>query len=223
MCGEYGENFARPHYHSCLFNFGFPDRVRIEDSRSGHPQFESKTLNKIWGLGRATIGALTPESAAYTAGYVTKKIRGSASADYYGDRLPEYTACSRRPAVALDWIKKYHSDIYNYDTCMVGGKTQRPPRYYDKFFEKEFPQKMLDVKIKRDYSQLTQNEQEGTIERLNVKHKVALVNHKQNGSRTLPCGDFLSGRNSQTSDGLSDAQKSFDQRVVSYREEILRQ
>lgn len=216
MCGEYGENKSRPHYHSCLFNFDFPDKLRIEDSRSGHAQWESKTLNEIWQMGRATIGALTPQSAAYTAGYVTKKIRGSDSAAYYGGLLPEYTACSRRPAVGLNWIKKFHSDIYNYDTCMVDGKTQRPPRYYDKFFEKEFPEKYLDIKIKRDYTQLTQNKNEQTTERLNVKHKVALKNQETYGKRNLNMGTSIST-------GLSDAQKNYDQKVVQYREETIGQ
>ena len=26
MCGEYGEDFSRPHYHALLFNCFFPDR-----------------------------------------------------------------------------------------------------------------------------------------------------------------------------------------------------
>lgn len=73
MCGEYGENFLRPHYHCCLFNFDFPDKRKTDDSKSGHVQYESETLNKIWGLGRATIGDVTAQSASYVAGYVSKK------------------------------------------------------------------------------------------------------------------------------------------------------
>jgi len=216
MCGEYGENKSRPHYHSCLFNFDFPDKSRIEDSRSGHPQFESKILTEIWSMGRATIGALTPESAAYTAGYVQKKMRGSLAPDYYGNLTPEYTACSRRPAIGLRWIEKYHSDVYNYDTCMIDGKTQRPPRYYDKYFEKTFPLEMLDIKSKREYNIVTINQNEQSEARLNVKHKIKLKNQETFGKRNL---------NSDTinSIGISDAQRSYDQKVVKYREEICRQ
>lgn len=227
MCGEYGENKSRPHYHACLFNFDFPDKSRIEDSRSGHPQFESEILTQLWSMGRATIGALTKESAAYTAGYVTKKIRGNNASDYYGDLVPEYTACSRRPAIGLDWIKKYYTDIYNYDTCMVDGKTQRPPRYYDKYLEKTFPDMMLDIRMNREYNMCTLNTEDQTEERLNVKHKCALAKHQMSGMSTKTSGDSI--RHSRGSDPfhgysrnlgtLSDAQQLYDQRVVAYREE----
>ena len=29
MCGEYGEDFSRPHYHALLFNCFFPDKKSI--------------------------------------------------------------------------------------------------------------------------------------------------------------------------------------------------
>lgn len=215
MCGEYGEKLSRPHYHSALFNFDFPDKLRIEDSKSGEKQYESQILNDLWGMGRATIGSLTAASAAYVAGYCTKKVRNSLDPHYYGDRLPEYTSCSRRPAVGLLWIKKFHSDIYNYDTCMVEGKTQRPPRYYDKFYEKNYPQEMLDIKAKREYSMSLINTEEQTDERLNVKHKVALQKNETSGRRALSSDNGAPVDNAQ--------QRLYDKRVIQYREGILRQ
>ena len=122
MCGEYGENFSRPHYHACLFNFDFQDKYQIQNSKSGEVQFASPTLDKIWGMGHATIGDVTPASASYVAGYVSKKMRGNLSADYYGSRLPEYTACSRRPAIGLSWIEKFYNDVYGYDHVIMEGR-----------------------------------------------------------------------------------------------------
>lgn len=216
VCGEYGEKLSRPHYHSALFNFDFPDKLRIEDSQSGEKQYESQILNDLWGMGRATIGSLTPASAAYVAGYCTKKVRANLDPNYYGDRLPEFTSCSRRPAVGLLWIEKYHSDIYNYDTCMVQGKTQRPPRYYDKFYEKQYPDMMLDIKSTREYNSSLVNIDEQTEERLNVKHKIAIKNQEAFGSRNLNMGN-------STSNGLPDSQRLYDNRVIKYREETTRQ
>ena len=34
---ETGEDFSRPHFHSCLFNCFFPDRKRIPGGNSGSP------------------------------------------------------------------------------------------------------------------------------------------------------------------------------------------
>jgi len=220
MCGEYGENFSRPHYHACLFNISFPDQLRVENTKSDLPQFESEILNNLWQKGKVTIGELTPASAAYTAGYVTKKIRGSNAADYYGSLLPEYTACSRKPAIGLNWIEKYHTDIYNYDICMIAGKTQRPPRYYDKFYEKKFPEKMLDTKQKREYSTFFNiNHEEQTEERLNVKHQIKILQSKIKDSRAMDNRE----RSLDLPQGLLTYPQSYDEKVIKYRKELLGQ
>jgi len=61
---------------------------------------------------------------------------------------------SRRPAIGLNWIKKFSSDIYNYDVCTVGTKQLRPPPYYDKWLEKNDPEKYTQIKISREASML---------------------------------------------------------------------
>ncbi|WNK13611.1 MAG: replication initiator protein [Microvirus sp.] len=213
MCGEYGENFSRPHYHACLFNFDFPDKLEIETSQTGHKQYSSEILQKLWKMGRCTIGDVTPESAAYVARYVSKKIRGSAASDHYGDRLPEYTTCSKRPTIGLNWIEKYHTDVYNYDVLIQEEQKMRPPRYYDKFYEKNFPEKYLDIKCKREYDSSIQSlSLENTPERMNVKHKLALIRSKQL-HRKLEDDSFLK-KDPKTI-------QSYDNKVVEYNEESL--
>lgn len=71
-CGEYGEQFARPHHHACLFGYDFPDKVLL-DIKNGHRIFVSQMLGKLWDKGFHTIGDVTFESAAYVARYVLKK------------------------------------------------------------------------------------------------------------------------------------------------------
>lgn len=129
-CGEYGETDHRPHYHALLFGVAFTDLQPIK--RSGENMlYRSAFLEKTWGMGFCTVGAVTFESAAYTAGYMLKK---AGSQEDYGDRVPEYATMSTRPAIGRGWIEKYQSEVYGADTdeVIVQGRPQKPPRYYDK-------------------------------------------------------------------------------------------
>lgn len=70
--GEYGDKSLRPHYHAIVFGHNFfDDRDLIRDT----PPYlwTSPTLEKAWGKGLVSFGAVTPESAAYVAGYTRKK------------------------------------------------------------------------------------------------------------------------------------------------------
>lgn len=58
-CGEYGENFGRPHYHAIIFGLSDRDQDLVEAT---------------WGLGRTHTGKVTPASISYVAGYTSKKI-----------------------------------------------------------------------------------------------------------------------------------------------------
>ena len=51
MCGEYGEDFSRPHFHALLFNCFFSDRKRIPGGASGSPLYRSDTLERLWPYG----------------------------------------------------------------------------------------------------------------------------------------------------------------------------
>lgn len=58
-CGEYGDDTWRPHYHAVVFNLS---------------PLEVDTVRTSWGMGHVVVGELTSQSAAYVAGYVTKKM-----------------------------------------------------------------------------------------------------------------------------------------------------
>ena len=103
-CGEYGETFGRPHYHACIFGYGFPDRVLWSYS-NGQPLYSSKELSDLWPYGHALIGEVTFDSAAYVARYIMKKVNGDRADEHYrrvdldtGEIYqlpPEYTTMSR--------------------------------------------------------------------------------------------------------------------------------
>lgn len=138
-CGEYGENFKRPHYHAIIFNHSF----------------KQQELQEVWSLNKKPIGFVdtgdvTFESAAYVAAYVQKKINGKAKHEHY--KLPkpvidydtgeyithkqqEYSTMSRRPGIAKNWFDKYKTDAYPSDFITVNGRKMKPPKYYDRQYE----------------------------------------------------------------------------------------
>lgn len=174
-CGEYGEKYSRPHYHICFFNLDFPDKT-LHSNNGGNPLYSSPTLNKLWGKGYAVIGDLTFESAAYTARYITKKITGPNSDLYYSGRQPEYINMSLKPAIGLNWITKYHSDVFSIDSCLLRGVKVRPAKYYDKFFEKNYPLRFDKIKSKREdlmHEYITSPESQP--HRITAKHEFILL------------------------------------------------
>lgn len=78
-CGENGMSGTRaiiggnPHFHIALFNFR-PKDLKIRGVNAhGDIQYESPSLQKIWGKGYVVVEDLTPGSAGYITRYVQKK------------------------------------------------------------------------------------------------------------------------------------------------------
>lgn len=148
-CGEYGEQFGRPHYHALLFNHDWDDK-RLFSRRGGIDVFTSDSLSRLWGKGFAVSGDVTFESAAYVARYVMKKVTGVRGPDHYAGRRPEYTTMSRRPGIGAFWFKKFSSDVYPSDRVVVRGFHSRPPRFYDGLLGREDPSSLALIKIDRE-------------------------------------------------------------------------
>lgn len=78
MCGEYGGQTLRPHYHACVFGWSPPDLVFWGKNDLGDDISTSKILDELWGLNDSSrvpnkIGSVTQKSAGYVARYVVKK------------------------------------------------------------------------------------------------------------------------------------------------------
>lgn len=142
MCGEYGENLGRPHYHALLFGLNFPDRKLHSRTKAGQCIYVSDALSGIWGHGFASIGAVTMESAAYCARYTFKKIYGSKASKHYTRIDPqtgeitrlrgEYVRMSLKRPIGKKWLINFKSDVYPSDEVIVGESARKPPSYYDK-------------------------------------------------------------------------------------------
>lgn len=180
-CGEYGENFGRPHYHAILFNFDFADKVLWKQTGRGDRLYISDDLSSLWPFGYSTIGDVTFESAAYVARYVLKKVTGDAASSHYTwidpetgevfERKPEYCTMSRRPGIGKNWYEKFKDDVYPSDFMVSRGVKMRPPKYFDSLYEAEFPDDFEKLKRKRLLG-AKKHADNNTPERLKVREEV---------------------------------------------------
>lgn len=147
MCGEYGDERGRPHYHACMFNVDFRDRKPIGKSASGELFYESPTLAKYWGHGNCSVQDLTSGTASYCARYVMKKTLGDDAEYAYslldpetGEllyRKPPYAAMSLKPGIGAGWLDKYgETDVFAHDRCIQDGVERRVPKYYDRLLKR---------------------------------------------------------------------------------------
>lgn len=146
MCGEYGDLNGRPHYHACLFNCGFRDRVHYRKLPSGHSLYTSRELETLWPHGFCSVGDVSFDSAAYVARYVLKKLRSTeverlGIVDYStGEmclRAKEFVHMSLKPGIGAPWLAKFKSDVFPRDYVVINGQKCPVPRYYDKLVEED--------------------------------------------------------------------------------------
>lgn len=150
LCGEYGGKTERPHYHIILFGFEPNDRVHYKTTFNQDRLYNSDFLSKCWPKGFINYGQVTFESAAYVARYCCKKITGEMAAEHYKGRCPEFVRMSNRPGIGYSWLKKYKSDVYPNDFVIIRGDVKvKPPKYFDKLYEKWFPDKFAVIREKR--------------------------------------------------------------------------
>lgn len=182
MCGEYGDDNFRPHYHACVFGHRPDDLVLHAKSDSGQYVYTSEFLQSLWPFGYSSVGELTFESAAYVARYVMKKITGPMASKHYevvdaltGEitvRKPEYARMSLRPGIAGSWFDKFQSDVYPRDHVISRGHEAKPPRYYDKLLTRVNPDLMESIKFSRS-EKARERFEDNTSERLQVKETIA--------------------------------------------------
>lgn len=180
MCGEYGETTFRPHYHAALFGYDFPDKVTFSRN-GGNILYTSKLLSRLWPAGHASVGALTFDSAAYIARYVTKKIVGDKAEAHYRrvdkttgeitQLVPEFNHMSLKPGIGKDWIRLYHPEILANGGLVINGHLCKSiPRYYSNYL------KELDsyVPIAQSmYAASLDRVSDNTSSRLKVREQVA--------------------------------------------------
>lgn len=187
MCGEYGEEFFRPHFHAAIFGTDFPDKKLHARTGAGHHIYVSDALAKLWPYGYSSVCELNFETAAYVARYIMKKITGDLADEHYkyvddqtgevSQLTPEFAHMSLKPGIGGQWYDKYKNDL-SLDFVVVNGVKCKPPRYFDKLLKRADTRRFNDVKEAREYSQYL-HRAENTDSRLAVKHEVKLAQLSQ--------------------------------------------
>jgi len=186
MCGEYGDELGRPHFHACIFGIDFDDRVYFKSSASGSKLYTSQSLQNLWSdkggypIGHVTVGDVSFASAGYVARYIMKKRLGRTGREYKSidmetgeviDKQPEFARMSLRQGIGHSFYKKWKTDIYPEDICVVNGVAQKPPKYYAKKLKEEDPELYEEIQYQK-HRRAMKNSKDNTEERLLAKEKV---------------------------------------------------
>lgn len=158
MCGEYGENTHRPHYHAILMNCPldlnqFYD-FHIDERYKMH--WKTPELEKLWPYGMIDVAEVEWSSAAYVARYCMKKLHTKNTEEYCEEgKLPEFTRMSRK--IGRKYYNEHKDEIYKNDEVVmktVKGNTGRikPPKAWDKLFEAEHPEEMDMIRTSRKHA-----------------------------------------------------------------------
>jgi len=186
-CGEYGEQTERPHYHAIIFGLTFTD-LKPYTTRNGNQLYTSAKLEAIWSHGNVVIGALTPETVAYTCGYTVKKLYGPDATTFYASRgtYPPYISMSRKPGIGTGFVSDNLEFIAGNDfVYMTPTFKTKVPRFYDKILKRKFSRNPLysteDPSHRADkrMHEALKHRDNSTADRLLVRHAVALARYHQ--------------------------------------------
>lgn len=126
-CGEYGDQYGRPHYHAIVLGLGSKEREEVEDA---------------WGMGHIGIGGVSPDSAMYVAGYVMKKYSGVLAKEVYGEREAPFQICSK--GFGKGWAIENEEYLKRNLGLTIKGRKTGMPRYYRKVLGDAITQDMLN-------------------------------------------------------------------------------
>lgn len=180
MCGEYGEQNGRPHYHAIIFGHAWREDRYAWKKTNGGQLYRSPRLEQQWHHGDSTIGDVTFETAAYCARYAMKKITGDAAKKHYEvinpntgeiiNKKPEFCNMSRNPGIGTNWVRLYWQEILK-GKVVINGHEATIPRFYKKRLS---GLKYINEEINME-AELNTQKGENTDERLKVREQVALA------------------------------------------------
>ena len=174
--GEYGSKTFRPHYHAIIFGLHLePDQVHVlKQNYRGDYLYRSDMIEKCWKFGISSVGEVSWDTCAYVARYIMKKLKGEASwvYDYFNLEKPQ-SRPSRRKGIGLQYFEDHVEDIYKYDKIIMstkdGGRTIKPPRYYDRLYDLNYPSDF--ARIKQDRVFVAEQRQKEVLARTDLSYE----------------------------------------------------
>lgn len=111
--GEYGDESERPHYHVAFFGLPNCSRNRTLVRPNSICCENCERVRKHWTVGHSYLGELNDTTAAYIAGYVTKKLTDKSDDRLHG-RHPEFARMSNRPGIGADAMDEVASTLMQH-------------------------------------------------------------------------------------------------------------
>lgn len=135
--GEYGSNYARPHFHIILFSdIDLSDDFKYYSKNEfGDIIYTSDYISNIWKKGFITIGDVSPSSCAYVARYSEKKqlLTPKEKEDLRAKGIvPEFSRMSRRPGIASEFLDMAIDKFLNNEKMVISKGVSDMPYYFIK-------------------------------------------------------------------------------------------
>lgn len=192
MCGEYGDQTGRPHYHECVCGLPIHDLKLASLSKEAIPIYSSDWLTEIWGNGLVDIRPLNNENAAYTAKYTTKKAYGKEAQKAYeaaGIKAPYIVASKGLGAeyIADNW-EKIQAGQPDYIHTKKGCRMAPPSSYARRKLKEQMePEELAAVRAE------AQNRQEDNMTALRHNTTLDIVSYNEARERNLKSQMRLKG------------------------------
>lgn len=119
-CGEYGDQYGRPHYHAIVFGLQGTDERIVQEN---------------WRRGFVMLAGVSQKSISYVTGYVLKKFgkdKNKEMYEQYGRQAPfQLVSAGLGLRYALDNAELLQDNL----ECKYNGRSVGVPRYYVKKLE----------------------------------------------------------------------------------------
>lgn len=164
LCGEYGEQGDRPHYHAIIFGWK-PDDLLLFKVKNGNILYTSETLTKIWSYGFTTIANSSSETIRYCLKYLQKINK-----PLVHSLEPNFSIMSN--SLGLQFIQENYQDIIKEESIRTKYGKNSIPRYYIKWIHENIdPTFLVSEKYYNEKSVLKSQLAKKKKEKYERKHK----------------------------------------------------